>query len=79
MGTKSDQLKNESKSKHFRTPGDAQGSANGATINVFEVRSIKQYRVYLIIHLEFHLKVHFKIYIKMHKKVAPENALKGAL
>ena len=34
---KSDHVKNESKRVLFRAPGDAQKSANGTMINVFEV------------------------------------------
>ena len=69
MYAKSGQLKNESKSEMFSAPGDAQESANGTTINEFDVRLMVQFRVHLIIHLELHLKVHFKIYIEVHKKV----------
>ena len=71
MDAKSGHLKNESKSEIFIAPGDAQESANGTTINVFDVRFMVQFRAHLIIHLELHLKVHFKIYIKVHKKVHP--------
>ena len=69
MDAKSGQLKNESKSEFFRAPGDAQESANGTTINMFDVRLMVQFRMHLIIHTELHLKVHFKIYIKMNKNV----------
>ena len=69
MDAKSGQLKNENKSDTFRATGDAQESANIATINEFGVRLMVQFRVHLIIHLELHLKVHLKIYIKVHKKV----------
>ena len=57
-------IKNESKKELFSLPGDAQETANGATINVCEVRFMLQFRVHLIIHLELHLKVRFKIYTK---------------
>ena len=69
MDAKSGQLKNESKSEIFSAPGDAQESANGTTINMFDVRLMVQFRMHLIIHTELHLKVHFKIYIKMNKNV----------
>ena len=62
MNGKSGQLKNESKSDDFRASDDAQESANGTTINVFDVRLMVQCRVHLIIR-------HFKIYIKVFKKV----------
>ena len=71
MDPKSGLLKNESKNELFSTPGDAQESANGTTINAFDVRLMIQFRVHLIINLELDLKVHFKIYIKVHKKVHP--------
>ena len=61
------QLKNESKTKMFSVPGDAQESASWTTINAFDRSLMIQFRVHLIIHLELHLKVHFKIYIKVHK------------
>ena len=67
MDAKSGQLKNESKSEIFSAPGDAQESANGTTINMFDVRLMVQFRMHLIIHTELHLKVHFKIYIKLNK------------
>ena len=67
MDAKSGQLKNESKSEIFSAPGDAQESANGTTINMFDVRLMVQLRMHLIIHTELHLKVHFKIYIKLNK------------
>ena len=67
MDATSDQLKNENKSELFSALVDAQESANGTTINSFEVCLIVQFRVHLIIHLELHLKVHFKIYMKMQK------------
>ena len=38
-------------------------SANGKTINAFEVRLMIQFRVHLIMRLELHLKVNFNIYI----------------
>ena len=69
MDAKSGQLKNESKSEIFSAPGDAQESANGTTINMFDVRLMVQFRMHLIIHTELHLKLHFKIYIKMNKNV----------
>ena len=69
MDAKSGQLKNESKSKIFSAPGDAQESANGTTINMFDVRLMVQFRIHLIIHTELHLKLHFKICIKMNKNV----------
>ena len=69
MDAKSGQLKNESKSEIFSAPGDAQESANGTTINMFDVRLMVQFRIHLIIHTELHLKLHFKIYIKMNKNV----------
>ena len=69
MDAKSVQLKNESKSEIFSAPGDAQESANGTTINMFDVRLMVQFRMHLIIHTELHLKLHFKIYIKMNKNV----------
>ena len=37
MNAKSVHLKNESKSQLYSAPDDAQGSANGTTINAFEV------------------------------------------
>ena len=52
MDAKSGQLKNESKSGIFSAPGDAKESANGTTINVFDVPLMVQFRVHLIIHLE---------------------------
>ena len=64
---KFDQLKNESETKIFCKTGDAQESANGTMINVFDVRLMVQFRVHLIIHLQLHFKMHFKIYIKVHK------------
>ena len=69
MDAKSGQLKNESKSEIFSAPGDAQESANGTTINMFDVRLMVQFRMHLIIHTELHLKLHFKIYIKTNKNV----------
>ena len=60
-------------------PGDAQESANGTTINAFDVRLTVQFRVLLRIYLELHLKVHFKIYIKCTKRWPDEIGLKGAL
>ena len=44
-------------------------SANGITVNEFDVRLMVQFREHLITHLELHLKMHFKIYKKVHKKV----------
>lgn len=69
VDAKSGQLKNHIKNELFSEPGDAQESASRTTINVFEVRLMTQFRVYLIIHLKLHLKVHLKNYINMHKKV----------
>ena len=63
MDAKSGQLKNESESELFIASGDARESANGTTINAFEVHLMVQFRVHLILHLQLHLKVHFKIYI----------------
>ena len=57
MDAKSGELKNESKSKLFSAPGDAQESANGTTTNAFEMWLMVEF------------KMSFKIYIKMHKKV----------
>ena len=57
MDAKSGELKNESKSKRFSTPGDAQESANGTTTNAFEMWLMVEF------------KMSFKIYIKMQKKV----------
>ena len=53
MNANFDQLKIENMSE----------SANGKTINAFEVCLMIQFRVHLIIHLEFHLNVNFNIYI----------------
>ena len=53
MDAKSGELKNESKSKRFSTPGDAQESANGTTANAFEMWLMVEF------------KMSFKIYIKM--------------
>ena len=47
MDIKSAHLKNENKSELFNLLADAQKSANGTTINAFEVR--------LLIHLRLHL------------------------
>ena len=69
MDAKSGQFKNESESEIFSAPGDAQESANGTTINMFDVRLMVQFRMHLIIHTELHLKLHFKIYIKTNKNV----------
>lgn len=69
VDAKSGQLKNHIKNELFSESGDAQESASRTTINVFEVRLMTQFRVYLIIHLKLHLKVHLKNYINMHKKV----------
>ena len=53
-------------------------SANGKTINTFEMRLMIQFRVHLIIHLELLLKVNFNIYIyKDAQEGAPDLALKG--
>ena len=53
-------------------------SANGKTINAFEVRLMIQFKVYLIIDLGLHLKVNFNIYIcKDAQEGAPDVALKG--
>ena len=46
MDAKSGQLKNESKSEIFSALGDAQESANGTTINTFDMRLIMQFRVH---------------------------------
>ena len=55
-------------------------SANGKTINAFEVRLMIQFRVHLIIHLGLHLKVNFNIYIhKDAQEGAPDVSLKGIL
>ena len=43
-------------------------SANGITVNEFDVRLMVQFREHLITHLELHLKMHFKIYKKVHKR-----------
>ena len=70
MDAKSGKLKIESMSE----------SANGKTINAFEVRLMIQFRVHLIIHLGLHLKVNFNIYIhKDAQEGAPDVALKGTL
>ena len=71
MDAKFGQLKNESKTKIFSGTGDAQESANGTMINVFDVNLMVQFRVHLIRHLELHLMVHSKSYIKVHKKIYP--------
>ena len=60
MDAKSGQLKIESMSE----------SANGKTINAFEVRLMIQLRVHLTIHLELHLDA---------QEGAPDVALKGTL
>ena len=62
-------IKTESNSELFSAPGNAQESANGTTINAFEVHLIIQFKGHLRIHLELHLKVHFKINKELHKKV----------
>ena len=67
MDVKSGQSISESKSEIFSAPGDAQESANGKTVNVFDVRLVVHFKVHLIIHRKLHMKVHFKIYIKVHK------------
>ena len=46
MDAKSGHLKSEGKSDIFSAPGDAQESANGTTINAFDVRLIVQIRVH---------------------------------
>ena len=69
MDTKSGQSKNESKREVSSAPDDVQESANGTTINAFDVPLMVEFRVHLTIHLEFHLKVRFKIYVKVLKKV----------
>ena len=71
MHAKLGQLKNESKTKIFCEPGDAQQSSNGTTINTFDVGLMIQFRVHLIMHLQLSLRVHFKIYIKAHKELHP--------
>ena len=53
MDAKSGQLKIKSMSE----------SANGKTINVFQVPLMIQFKVRLIIQLELHLKVNFNVYI----------------
>ena len=53
MDAKSGQLKIKSMSE----------SANGKTINVFQVPLMIQFKVHLIIQLELHLKVNFNVYI----------------
>ena len=53
-------------------------SANGKTINTFEMRLMIQFRVHLIIHLELPLKVNFNIFIyKDAQEGAPDFALTG--
>ena len=70
MDAKSGQLKLENMSE----------SANGKTINAFEVRLIMQFRVQLVIHLELHLKMNLNIFIyKDAQEGAPDVALKGTL
>ena len=64
------QIKNESESEIFSAFGDAQESANGATINVFEVSLMTQHAVHLIIHMELHLKMHFKMSINMNEEAS---------
>ena len=61
MDAKSGQLKIKSMSE----------SANGKTINVFQVPLMIQFKVHLIIQLELHLKVNFNVYIY---KAAEESA-----
>ena len=53
MDAKSGQLKIKSMSE----------SANGKTINVFQVPLMIQFKVHLIIQQELHLKVNFNVYI----------------
>ena len=68
MDAKSGQLKIENMSE----------SANGKTINAFNVSLMIQFKVHLIKHLELHLKVNFNIYIcKDAQEGAPDVALKG--
>ena len=69
MDAKSGELKNESKSKLFSAPDDAQESANGTTTNALEMWLMVEFKVHLIMHLELDLKVPFKVDIKMHKRV----------
>ena len=71
MDAKLGQLKNESKTKIFGEPGDAQESSNGTAINTFDVSLMIHFRVHPIMHLQLSLTVHFKIYIKAHKKLHP--------
>ena len=53
-------------------------SANGKTINAFEVCLMIQFRVPLITNLELHLNVNFNTYIyKDAQESAPDVALKG--
>ena len=55
-------------------------SANGKTINAFEVRLMIQFRVHLIIHQELQRKVSFNIYIyKDAQEGAPDVALNRTL
>ena len=56
MDAKSSQLKIESISE----------SANGKTINAFEVRLMIQFRVHLMIHLELQLKMHERVHLILH-------------
>ena len=72
MDAKYCQLKNVSKGELL---SDAQESANGTTINAFEVRLMVQVRLHLIIHLEGALQDLYKDA----QKGSPENALKGPL
>ena len=70
MDAKSGQLKLENMSE----------SANGKTINAFEVHLMMQFRVQLVIHLELHLKMNLNIFIyKDAQEGAPDVALKGTL
>ena len=48
MDAKFDLLKSESKSEVFSTSGDVQESANGATINAFDVLLMVKLRVHLV-------------------------------
>ena len=59
MDAKLGQLKNESKTKIFGEPGDAQESSNGTAINTFDVSLMIHFRVHPIMHLQLSLRVHF--------------------
>ena len=71
MDAKSGQLKNESKSELFRTPGDAKESANGATIN--EIKGTPDNTPGIA------PKGAFQDIYKDVQKGAPDNTLKDAL